>query len=389
MVEVSKKRSFIMEGDKKCFRGLMFEKVERIPLKPGAPRESTIARWHKEGLPKDVNKANYMEFLFKQLGIEDKIIKPKAVLPARKPMGISFDPMPAFEEKVLEHKDGHYLVQDEKGAIVEIADDFDVTYLRSARDFVTRKWHKFPVENVKDWEEMKKRYNADDPARIFSRREGEGEAVFGGTIWGPFWQLRDWCGFENLCILMATEQDFVEEMVNFWKDFVLALLRRIKESASISSVVISEDMAYKEKSMISPAMVKKYLLPVWSEWSESLKEGGCKVIDLDSDGYIGELIPFWIEAGINCTSPVEVAAGNDIVEYRRLYGKKMAYKGGIDKRAIAKGGKVMEAEVYRVVPPLIKEGGYIPGCDHGVPPDVSWPNFLDYSRLLAKLLGWL
>ncbi len=86
---------------------------------------------------------------------------------------------------------------------------------------------------------------------------------------------------------------------------------------------------------------------------------------------------------------MEVAAGNDIVEYRRLYGRKMAYIGGLDKRALAAGGKVMEQELMRVVPPLLEEGGFIPGCDHGVPPDISWPNFVEYTRLLAQLTGWL
>ena len=54
--------------------------------------------------------------------------------------------IPTFEEKVLEHKDGHYIVQDWMGAITEISDEFDYTYIRSAKDFVTRKWHRFPVQ---------------------------------------------------------------------------------------------------------------------------------------------------------------------------------------------------------------------------------------------------
>ena len=41
----------------------------------------------------------------------------------------------------------------------------------------------------------------------------------------------------------------------------------------------------------------------------------------------------------------------------------MAYTGGIDKRAVAVGGETMRAEVLRVVPPLLKEGGFIPGLD--------------------------
>jgi len=67
----------------------------------------------------------------------------------------------------------------------------------------------------------------------------------------------------------------------------------------------------------------------------------------------------------------------------------MAYTGGIDKRAIAAGGDTLYKEVMRVVPPLIKTGGFIPGCDHGIPPDVSFGNYREYVKLLAQLTGWM
>ncbi len=49
----------------------------------------------------------------------------------------------------------------------------------------------------------------------------------------------------------------------------------------------------------------------------------------------------------------------------------------------------MKREVMRVVPPLLKEGGFISSCDHGVPSDISWSNYVEYSRLLAEPAGWL
>ena len=152
---------------------------------------------------------------------------------------------------------------------------------------------------------------------------------------------------------------------------------------------LSEDMAYKSHSMISPAMVRKFLMPQYLRWVDQIKSSGCPIIDMDSDGEISVLIPLWIEVGINVCDPIEVAAGNDIVAYRERFGHKMAYTGGIDKRALAAGGDVMRAEVMRVVPPMLKDGGFIPGCDHGVPPDISWPNFIEYTRLLAQFTGWL
>jgi uroporphyrinogen decarboxylase len=303
--------------------------------------------------------------------------------------------IPTFEEKVLEHKNGHYIVQDWMGAITEISDQYDYTYIRSAKDFVTRKWHKFPVQSRKDWEEMKRRYDSKSPGRYpedFNERCKKLENhdyVVGIGINGPFWQLREWCGFENLCLLMIDDPDFVQEMINFWTEFISQTLVPILKNVEIDIITISEDMAYKEHSMISIPMVRRFLLPTWKRWASEIKNSGCSIVEIDSDGYIGELIPLWMESGINCCVPIEVAAGNDIVNYRRIYGKKMAYRGGIDKRAIAKGGKTLKEEVMRMVPPLLELGGYIPGCDHGVPPDISWANFIEYARLLAKLTGWL
>jgi len=103
------------------------------------------------------------------------------------------------------------------------------------------------------------------------------------------------------------------------------------------------------------------------------------VYAIDSDGFIGELIPLWLEAGVNACDPIEVAAGNDINEFRKRFGKNMAYRGGVDKREMAKGGIHIEKEMERLAP-VIKDGGFVPSCDHGVPSDVSWPNFVLWQK---------
>ena len=366
---------------------LLFEKVDRVPFVPGGGRESTLARWHTEGLLEGVS---CMAAVHEELGI-----RPEKTQPAVSP-GVSFTMIPTFEEKVLEHKDGHYVVRDWMGAVTEISDEYDYTYIRSARDFVTRKWHKFPVETREDFlENMKWRYDPKDPKRFpddFAercRQMKDRDYTITIGINGPFWQIREWLGFENLCMLTVDNPAFVTELVDFWTGFVTETLKPILDGVQLDCVHFSEDMAYKNFSMISPAMVRKFLLPFYEVTVRMIRQSGCPIVDMDSDGYIGELIPIWIEAGFNVCDPIEVAAGNDIVAFREQFGTKMAYRCGIDKRCIAKGGKVIERELERVVPPLLKEGGFIPGCDHGVPHDVSWPDFLHYCRKLAELTGWL
>jgi hypothetical protein len=366
---------------------LTFGTPDRIPLEPGYPRESTRAAWAQQGFPKG---QDTLTALFAELGLT-----PEESTQPWVDLNVTFAMHPRFEEKVLSHEHGHYVVQDWMGAIVEISDQFDVTYLREAKDFVTRKWHKFPVESRADWERMKQRYDPRDPVRFpvdldaRCRQLADRDYLYALRFNGPFWQLREWCGFEGLCLLMAEDPAFVGEMGEFWTEYVSAVMAPVLARVRLDYVGISEDMAYKAHSMISPDMTRRFLLPAYQRWVPEIRASGCPLIDMDSDGYVGDLIPLWIESGINVCWPVEVAAHNDIVGYRQRYGTQMAYHGAIDKRAIAKGGETMRAEVMRVVPPLLAQGGFIPGCDHGVPPDISWPNFVEYSRLLAELTGWL
>ena len=309
-------------------------------------------------------------------------------------IGVDFRMIPQFEEKVLEHRDGHYICQDWKGNICEISDRYDVTYLRNAIDFVTRRWIKCPVENRDDWERMKPRYDANTPGRFAddfeerckSVRDRDGLLIVHTP--GPFWQMREWCGFEGLCTMMVDQPDLVAEMAAFWTDFVAAIMDRVLAGMTPDLFWISEDMAYKTKAMISPAMVREFCMPSWRRWAAQVRAAGVPLLDVDSDGFIGELIPLWIEAGFNVCDPIEVAAGNDIAAFRAQFGRRIAYRSGVDKRAIAKGGQVIRDELKRIEP-VVKGGGFIPGCDHGVPSDISWPNFVEYTRLLAQLTGWL
>jgi uroporphyrinogen decarboxylase len=188
-------------------------------------------------------------------------------------------------------------------------------------------------------------------------------------------------------MLFLDDPEFIGEMVEFWTEFVSKTMRRVLDAGVLDHLGMSEDMAYKEKSMISPAMARKFLAPAYRRWVKEARQGGVPIIDMDSDGKVDELIPIWIESGINVCDPIEVAAGNDINAYRRQFGRSMAYRGGVDKRCIAKGGREIEEELARLEP-VVKSGGYIPGCDHGVPHDVSWPDFVRYARLLAELTGW-
>ena len=363
----------------------LFGKPDRVPLSPGGGRKSTLEAWHAQGLPVEVR--DYNEYAYRLVGGTREWPSGGPGFPVNERM------IPTFEEKVIEDRPTSRVVQDWKGNICEISDQYDVSYLRNAIDFVTRAWIKCPVESRADWEAMKLRYNVEDPRRYAQGWQAKLHAVrdrdrvMGMSFNGPFWQLREWLGFENLCMLLLDDPDFAREMIAFWEGFTSALLERILEHFTPDFLMINEDMAYKIKPMISPEMAHQFLAPSWVRWGKLAKAAGVPVYEVDSDGYVGDLIPVWIESGFGGNCPMEVAAGNDLPAFRRQYGTRMAYRGGVDKRAMAKGDKVLRAEIDRLAP-AIRSGGIVPSCDHGIPADVSWPNFVEYCRLLAEVTGW-
>ena len=220
---------------------LLFRRPDKVTFSPGGGRESTVAKWRTQGLPDGVSPHKCM---LDMLGLEPE---PQRPMPG---LGVSFTMIPTFEEKVLEHRDGHYIVQDWMGAVTEISDEYDYSYIRSAKDFVTRKWHKCPVQTRSDWEDMAWRYDADSPDRYPADFDARYEALRDRDGFlrihfnGPFWQLREWVGMEGLCVMFLDDPDFVVEMIAHWTEFASKTMGRILERVTPDQGGFSEDVAY-------------------------------------------------------------------------------------------------------------------------------------------------
>ena len=169
-------------------------------------------------------------------------------------------------------------------------------------------------------------------------------------------------------------------------DLMIAVTEEVLKHTQIDVFWFWEDMAYNHGSLVDPRLFRRYALPRYRKVVEFLHSRGIRHIGLDSDGDITELIPVWLDAGINFLWPFEVAAGMDVVAVRKEYGHGLAMGGGIAKQAVAIGGDTMRAEVDRVMP-LVDDGGYIPELDHGAPPDITWDRFREYMEYLMERLG--
>jgi uroporphyrinogen decarboxylase len=257
-----------------------------------------------------------------------------------------------------------------------------------------------PVRTREDWERLKprldphapERYAADFPARVrhwlatapIVRLYGIVASYYGGPSLFGFARLL--LGDERVLYAVHDEPDLVEDMMETATEFAVAILQRALTEAPVTLVQFWEDMCFRGGPLISPDMVRRFMVPRYRRITDVVRRGGVDVLFLDSDGDVSQLVPLWLDSGINGVFPMEQAAGNDVHAYRRRYGRRLLMTGGIDKRALARGCSAIDRELDRQIG-LAFEGGYVPTLDHAVPPDVSYANFRYYWERKKRLLG--
>ncbi len=359
-----------------------YEPVDRTPFWAWMPWPETIKRWKQEGYNLDEEELTpgdgvYQTYVSLNMGADKTGIYSNW-----------FRPNPPFEKKVIKEDENTIFYISDEGILLR---EMKNNPLSSMPQFV-----KFPVDTRKEFRDFWKarmqpdlaqRIGPDWKEQLKSIRSKPYPFIVWADKWGGFFgPLRNLVGVERLCMLFYDDPVFLEEMMDADADFLVAMMAQILGVVKVDAFLFWEDMAYKTAPIVSPGLVRRYMLPRYKKVVEFLVGRGVPFIGLDSDGYMDPLIPLWLDGGINVLFPFEVQAGMDVVKVRKKYGKNLRIWGGVDKRALARGPTAIEAELSRLKP-LMDEGGYIPHTDHTVPPDVSYQNYCYYMRELGKLCG--
>ena len=298
-----------------------------------------------------------------------------------------FFPNPPFERKVLEEDDRTIVYENHEGIVIRERKDHPHS---SMPQFV-----RFPVETREDFRaffaermqpDLAARIGEDYGQHLAAYRDRDFPLIIISDRWGGFFgPLRNLTGVESLCMLFYDDPGLVEEMMDATADFIIAMMGKILDHTDVDCYGFWEDMAFKTGPLLGPELMRKYMVPRYARVVEFVRSRGVGLIALDSDGDITELIPCWLDAGINILYPFEAQCGMDVNAVRREYGRDLRMWGGIDKRALAIGPDAIDAELARVRP-LIEEGGYVPAPDHSLPPDVSFSNYRYYMEKLPEIL---
>jgi len=341
---------------------------------------STQERWEKEGLPKGLSRQQLFDhFNFDHIDIWDNDCIP-TTLQGREPF-----PIPHYPAEGLEETAEYIINRDERGNIVKS--------LKNSPPPAMPQFISHPVTDRQSWLDLKRRLDPDTPVRIpanlsqLAIDSPNRQMPLGIWLGGTYGIIRSWMGVENASYLFHDDPALIEEMIEHLTFFYSTIAAKIfKTGIQLDWVMFWEDMCYNHGPLLSPDMYAKYCLPFYRTMIEMIMRHNVKVIMLDSDGQISDLIPLWLEVGINVMHPMEVAAGMDVRKIRRQYGNQVRFLGGIDKRAIARGPAAIDAEVIPKVSAIMESGGgMVVECDHGVPPDISLVDFMYFHDLVRRL----
>jgi hypothetical protein len=354
----------------------------RTPGIPFVKREFgfyCMDRWQEQGMPQDVPLAELFDYdapgyhRLGQLGWCEAAFAP------------------VFDTVILEDRGDYELVQDYAGR--------HVLYFKSRRNGFMPEYVDHPVKDLRTWEERiawRLAINApgrfdDLPPRMAAAQAAAVEGLMvSQDLIGGYMYLRSLIGPADLLFAFYDQPELIHACMRAWLELADAVIARHQAFVTLDEIFLAEDICYNHGPLISPHMMKEFLFPYYQQLITNVKARQIDktrhlYVQIDTDGYAVPTIPLYIEAiGMDVMSPFEVASGCDVVEIGRQY-PELAMFGGIDKRVLASGRAAIDAHLEYILPTMRARGGFIPTCDHGVPEEVPYQDYLYYRKRCLEL----
>jgi uroporphyrinogen decarboxylase len=336
------------------------KEADRVPVNDG-PWQSTIERWQREGMPTDVAIDDYFGM--------DKVV------------GIGADNSPRLPAHVIEETDEWVKQTTSWGATLR-----NWKHAGGVPEFLD-----FTIKDPASWAQVKERMTPDRDrvdwdylARNYKSWREQGAWIDAG-LWFGFDVTHAWIvGTERILMAMVEQPEWVVDMFTHELEVQLALFDMVWEAGyHFDGITWPDDMGYKYNTFFSLATYRNLLKPVHKKACDWARAKGVRT-HLHSCGCITPFIPDLIDAGIEMLNPLEVKAGINPVELKRIFGDRLAFHGGLNAVLFNEPQQLWN-EMHAVIPRMKENGGYWISSDHSVPDSVSLDMFREFMALAKKL----
>ncbi len=291
---------------------------------------------------------------------------------------------PVFEPIVVEEREHSRVVRNGDGLLCEMPKDGHSTIPHHLGASIT---------NPDEWKRAKEeRFRLDDPARVpdiealKALHPSDRDYPLGVDCGSMIGRVRDILTFEGLCYTVYDYPEMVEDMIETCCQLVEQFLDRVLPHFQFDYASGWEDICFNKGPILSPDYFREVIAPRYKRIHKKLLAHGIDLWYTDCDGDVRPLLPIFLDNGINCLFPYEVNSCAHPGELLAEYGGALRIMGGFDKMQLIAGKDAIRAYM-KTLEPLVANGGYIPFCDHRVPPEVTEENYLYYLDLKEKTFG--
>lgn len=203
--------------------------------------------------------------------------------------------------------------------------------------------------------------------------------AYGGILESAAW-LR---GYENFYMDLIRNPVLIEAILNatlrFHIDFWRAALEQVGDLLDVA--VEYDDLGWQWGLLISEEMYRRYVKPRHKELFEFIKAHSRAAIFLHSCGAVYDLIPDFIDTGVDILNPVQVSAAGmgKTRQLKEEFGNDLVFwGGGVDTQAILPRGsaEAVREEVKLRIGDLAPGGGFVFAAVHNIQPDVPPENIM-------------
>ena len=202
-----------------------------------------------------------------------------------------------------------------------------------------------------------------------------------GPVFQMAWMLM---GFEVFSYKLVDDPALVGAILDKINEVVLAELEDALERDVVGAVWYCDDIAMKDRVMVSPGLLKKYFFPKLKHLVERTHQRGRPFI-YHTDGNITEVLPEILDAGVDAIHPVD-PTGMNIYEFKERVADRLCVIGNVDVDLLIRGTpEEVERETRRHLELLGPGGGYVLGSSNSIPRTCKVAN---YRAMLETTRRW-
>jgi uroporphyrinogen decarboxylase len=293
---------------------------------------------------------------------------------------------PPFKRTVIESKDGVDIIRNEEGLLAEVS---------TRKPDVIPHFLSSSIQTPEDWKIIKEeRLNVNHPSRnipmeyIKQQQEwypDDHEYPLGIYVGSLIGKVRDLLTFEGLSYAWFDYPEMVEDMVETCCQLIEKYLDQMLPHFSIDYAMGWEDISFNSGPLITIDLWERIVVPRYQRISKKLREHGVDIYIVDTDGRIDQIVPGFLEGGVNVMFPYEVKPNMFVGDFLQKF-PEIKVMGGIDKFALIKGRDAIDSYLESILP-YVKQGRFIPHVDHRCPPNVKEDDYLYYLEKKKELFG--